>query len=337
MCLVLQARPLYDNAADEKLFVAPPEWDPAMRAISRQLNVIMVGDRGIGKTSFLRQLQQTLRRGGQHPVFVDAAAVQTPLDLALRLRDGILGRPGLSARGSEAWNLAVTELTGDPEPPTAGASRAFYEVLQSLDEAPPSVILVDCSSSPDAVYGVFGRMRDTLWQLRHTWVLAIDDDDRATALRPPADAFFDVVITLKPASTGDLVKILARRSPTTPGSVLARIAELAKGNPRAALRALIDAEIHQRDPGAQFKARAMLLESASVLGRPHGMLMAELLERGQASSSDEALQQTLGLTRGRLTTLLRELLEHRLVVAATERSDGPGRPRTVYRPALDSK
>jgi molybdopterin-guanine dinucleotide biosynthesis protein/DNA-binding HxlR family transcriptional regulator len=331
---VLQARPLYDNSADESLFIAPPEWNPVRRAIARRLNTVIIGQRGVGKTTFLYQLQQAMRRDGARPMLVDAAAVETPLELALRLRDRVLGRPGVADRAGEVWKTSTTLVADDPEPPTAGASRAFYDTLQSLSEAPPSVILVDGSSSPDAIYGIFGRMRDTLWQLPHTWIVAIEDDDRATALKPPADAFFDIVVTLEPASTDELTEILSRRSPASPLATLRRIAELANGNPRAALRALGDAEIHDRDPTAAFTERAMLLESASVLGRPHGMLMAELLNRGQASSSEEALQQTLGLTRARLTTLLRELLERGLVVTETERSDSPGRPRTIYRPAL---
>jgi len=298
---------------------------------------MIIGQRGIGKTTFLYQLQQALRRNGEHPAFVDAAAVDTPAELAIRLRDGLLGRPGIGTKSgalAQTWDASVKAIAGDP--PTAGASRVFYDTLQSLGEAPPSVILVDASSSPDALYGVFGRMRDTLWQLPHTWVVAIDQDDRATALKPPADAFFDTVITLTPLSTSELVELLARREPKISPKALEHVAALAKGNPRAALRALGNAEVYNHDPTEGFIARAMLLESASMLGRPHGMLMAELLERGQASSSDDALQQTLGLTRARLTALLRDLLEHGLVFAETQRADKPGRPRTIYRPALRS-
>jgi predicted ArsR family transcriptional regulator len=46
------------------------------------------------------------------------------------------------------------------------------------------------------------------------------------------------------------------------------------------------------------------------------------------------LLQRLGLTRARVSTLLQQLLEQGLAVSAVERSDGPGRPRTIYRPAL---
>jgi predicted ArsR family transcriptional regulator len=64
------------------------------------------------------------------------------------------------------------------------------------------------------------------------------------------------------------------------------------------------------------------------------MLMAELLDRGQASASDQALQRTLGVTRARLSQLLNELAAFGLVTAENERSEGPGRPRVIYRPDL---
>lgn len=317
---VLQGRPLYDNSADEQLFVIPAEWDPIVRANERGLNVLIVGARGVGKTTLLHQLGLTLRRRDEHPVFVDATALHDPAELAIRLRDAIVGRP--SVISGAAAGLA------------AGASRAYYETLQSLAEASPSIVLVDGSSSADAIFGVFGRMRDTVWQLPHTWIVAIDEDDRATALKPPADAFFDSVITMKPVPTNDLAGLLSRRVPEATPQTLARVAALANGNPRAAIRALGHAEIHDSDPGADLTERSVLLERAATLGRPHGMLMAELLDRGATSPSDEGLQRSLGVSRARLTTLLRELLDNELVITDTERPDGPGRPRTVYRPAV---
>lgn len=326
---MLQGRPLYDNDADAQYFVVPDVWDKLTRAIDRRLNVALAGARGVGKTTLLYQVQRWLRKHGRPIVFVDASAVAGPEELAERLRDRLVGRPGFRQRQPD-----FTPLTGDPNPPAAGASRSFQAALESLGEAEPSVVLVDASSSAEAVYGVFGRMRDTMWQLPHTWVVAVDTDDLTSALKPPADAFFDTVLRMGPYATNDLAGLLSRRAPGTDAATLGRVAALANGVPRAALRALSEAAIGESDPAGQFAARGQLLERAATLGRPHGMLMAELLDRGQASPSDEALQRTLGITRARLTTLLRELLEDGLVITGTEKSDRPGRPRTVYRPSL---
>ncbi len=180
------------------------------------------------------------------------------------------------------------------------ASRALASLLREIGQAEPATILVDASSSADAVYGLFERMRDVLWQQEHRWVLAIEHTDRATALKPPADAFFDTVISLDPWPMNELVDLLARRADPAqlwPRDLLISAATGANGSPRQALRALSDALVHDRDPAAALDQRGRLLDRASELGRPAAMLMAELLDRGQASPSDDDLQKTLGVTR----------------------------------------
>ena len=330
---MLTGRPLYDNEADRRLFEVPPVWNELVRAVEHQLNALVLGERGAGKTSLLRQVQMALRYNEERAVFVDATAVRDPLELSYRIRDALLGQPSPLARGAAQLQAG---LRPDPEP-MAGASRALAANLRDLDDSEPSIILVDASGSAEAVYGLFGRMRDTLWQLEHRWVVAADSHDRPTLLKPPADAFFDVVVPLGPWSTNELVDLIARRlepEADVAKQTLIEAATAARGLPREALRALNAAIVHNRDPARTLSQRAKLLDKASDRGRPHGMLMAELLDRGQASPSDEDLQATLGVSRPRLTQLFRDLLAENLVVGAAERSDKPGRPRTLYRPAL---
>jgi hypothetical protein len=168
-------------------------------------------------------------------------------------------------------------------------------------------------------------------------VLALDESERLTVLRPPADAFFDSVIELEPWSVNELVQILERRNDSGQAPIeelVMAAATGARGNPREAIRALNDAVVHGWDPSRVLDARGQLLDRASEQGRPAAMLMGELLQRGMASPSDEDLQQSLGVTRARLNQLFRQLLEQDLVKTEIESSDGPGRPRTIYRPAL---
>jgi energy-coupling factor transporter ATP-binding protein EcfA2 len=335
---MLQGRPLYDNPADMKYHVTRPEWDPIMHASERANNTLIYGARGSGKTTLLRQLQLTLRNHSQPVVFVDAAAVAEPLELIALIRDALKGRPGsfqTSLGSGGIGSAGLKQIAGDPSPPPGGASRFLYDTLVSLGEdIEPTTIMLDAPGSAQAIYGVFGRMRDTVWRLPHHWLVAIDDGDRASALKPPADAFFDTVIELSPLPIERLLAVLHKRTEELSPAQLSQIAADSAGNPRAAIRAANEALVHGSDSGDDLSARARLLDTAAQIGRPQGMLMAELLDLGQASPSDEVLLQRLGLKRARVSTLLQQLLEEGLVVSAVERSDGPGRPRTIYRPAL---
>ena len=313
---MLTARPLYDNAADAALFVEPPVWPAVRRALDRELNVLLTGERGSGKTTLLRQLQRVEREAGRRVVFVDAGTVDDAGELVGRVHGAVTGAAGA--------------------PGTAAApARTLQTALLAIADAEPALVLVDASGSGRAVYDVFGRQRDALWQGGHRWVVAVDDDDVATVLRPPADAFFDVHLALAPFTAEQARRLLRLRTgDDVPAEALDRVATEVGGNPRQALRTLSSAAVRGASPEAELAARTRLVAAAGRLGRPHTMLMLELLERGQASASDAGLQRSLGVSRPRLSQLLSALEDEELVDVLPERREGPGRPRLVYRPRL---
>lgn len=329
---MLTGRPLYDNVADARYFVVPREWDTLLRAIERDLNVLVVGRRGAGKTTLLHQALLALRNQKERVAFVDGTGVDDPADLAARIRTATQSRVARTVSG-----LAIGSIAGTGQLEATDRIRRLQQDLSALGDAPATRILVDASGSAEAAFGIFGRMRDTLWQFDHRWVVAADEDDRATVLKAPADAFFDTVVTLGDQSTERLMSLLEKRAPDADPTMRVNVAARAQGNPRAAIRALNRALVHGLDPESDFSERAELLDEAASIGRPHGMLMAELLDLGGASPSDQALLSRLGLSRARTTQLLRELLNRGLVVAEIERAAGPGRPKTVYRPRLVSE
>lgn len=334
---MFQGRPLYDNAADRALFVVPDEWNAIERALEQRNNVLVFGARGSGKTSLLRQLQDALRNQRGRVAFVDATAVGSALELITRVRRAAVGEPSVGERFRE-MTTATSELVAGSAPVTVDAPRMLLQELERLAAVHETTILVDASGSAQEAHALFGRMRDALWQMPHRWVVAVDADERFVALKPPADVFFDTVVHLGPRRIDELLSILSRRDQTQMLDAPSRlaIAVNANGSPRATLRIANDALVSDVRPFDSLSERARLLDAASEKGRPHGMLMAELLDLGQASPSDDVLQHRLGLTRGRITVLLRELLEAGLVVAATDKTHGPGRPRTIYRPSLES-
>jgi predicted ArsR family transcriptional regulator len=61
------------------------------------------------------------------------------------------------------------------------------------------------------------------------------------------------------------------------------------------------------------------------------MLLAEMWGREGVSASHEDLQRSLGVTRNRLTELLRTLTEHVVLATYPEPREGKtGRPRMIY-------
>jgi energy-coupling factor transporter ATP-binding protein EcfA2 len=314
---MLQARPLYDTEADARYFVEPRGWQRLLNAVEHRFNVAVIGPRGGGKTTALRQLQRRLRSDGVPVAFVDGTQARDVAELVDAIERELAGRPAALR-----------------EPPTAGPpggeSLRLVERLRALASPPPAVVLVDCAHSASAANGLFGRLRDELWQLEHRWVVAVEDSERSILLAPPADAFFDQVVALE--LTGpDLCELLRRRSAALDEATLRQIAETA-GSPRRALQGARDALTgapHDDPLGAALWRR----ERAAALGRPHGMAMAELEALGGASASDEELLRRLGWTRARASQVLGELADAKLVEAFDERTAGGGRPRRVFRPA----
>ncbi len=309
---MLQARPLYDTRADAPYFVEPDGWPRLVSAVEHRFNVAALAPRGAGKTTVLRQLQRRLRGESVPVAFVDGTLAGDVEELVDAIDNELAGRPG--APSTVRWGAPGV------------ASLRVVQRVRALAEHPATVVLVDCSHSAAAANGLFGRLRDELWQLDHRWVVAAEDSERSVLLAPPADAFFDQVVTLD-VSPPQLLELLRRRSAGVDDETLQRIAEGAT-SPRAALQAARDV-LTGDPPGAALWRQ----ERASALGRPHGMAMAELEALGGASASDEEFLRRLGWTRARASQVLGELAGADLVEPFDEQSPNGSRPRRVFRPA----
>jgi len=324
---VLHARPLYDSDPDAEFFVAPAAWHRLLGAVRLHFNVALVGARGSGKTSALRQLQRQLRGQDVRVVFVDATGASDLGHLVAAIEAELAGPPGaLRQLGTDAASLAGALAGGPP----GSKSLRIVQRLRALGDHPAAVVLVDCAHGAGAAHELFGRMRDELWQMEHRWVVAIEDKERSILLTPPADAFFDQVVSLE-MTASELLKVMHKRGAELPEGVLRRIAERTQ-TPRAALQAVRDAMLSPvtDDPLAATLWRQ---EQAAALGRPHSMAMHELEALGGASASDEELLRRLGWTRSRASQVLGDLAKAKLVVGADEQSPAGRRPRRVFRPA----
>jgi GTPase SAR1 family protein len=297
----LDPRPLYDNPADACLFVRSEALERALRALESGLNVLIVGERGAGKTSLLNALSSELR-GQDRPVrLLNVAEDRSTADILRRIA------------GVES---------GDPLQSLAELAR----------EQPDTVVLVDGLLDAAVAYDLFGRMRDRLWELPFTWAAAVDAVAADVVRAPPADAFFPVVVEPPRLNEQQRKALLGKRlDPSGPKSLVAEIAAVGPENPRRLLdvarRVVID------EIPVSVAANLDAAQRAAQLGRPHSMLFAELEAIGEASPTDPELLRRMGWTRQRISKVLEELESEGLVTARDERQTVRGRPRRLYRVA----
>lgn len=328
--LQLSQRPLTSSDADLDLFVdRDDEVAGVLRSLSLGLNVLILGERGSGRTSFLRRVARQLDEAEATPssVFVDAAPWPRPRDLVLAVRAAL----GEDVRGEEKWELVPKQpfigtlyerLRNDRPPPLDEADvRAM-----AATELSPRTILID-GADADAAHTIFGRFRDTLWEFPHRWVVAGDVGKRSRYLRPPADVFFETVIDFGELSTDSARALLQRRidaAGTDPDAqrlhpvVPQLVASVQSRTPRNLLSAARLTLLSAEPAPAAVDAVSERQQRAASLGRPASMLYAELENLGPVHAGDERLLDRLGYTRPRVVQLLKELEANGLVETRTE-------------------
>jgi energy-coupling factor transporter ATP-binding protein EcfA2 len=329
----LSGRPLLDTKPDQALFAGrDAELDRLLTRVERGLNVLLLGERGSGKTTLLRSLAYELRQKSPDtsPAFVEgplAEDVRTFIYL-VRHRLGLSTATGPTPMEALLSSASLTRRTN-----ALGDTLALPNLVAGLREAAPNdgrrVVLVDELPSEAVAQTLFGRLRDELWQLPLTWVVAVRPSAAGVLQQPPADAFFDVVMRLEPLSKDAQRAILGARGGVQGQRLASKVDE---GNPRRLLALAREALEGGADPSELVGALARRDAEVSKLGRPASMLMAELESLGPSSASDERLLSRLGWTRSRAVQVLRELEDKGLVTSSTVKGES-GRPRKVYRPA----
>ncbi|MBA3350636.1 MAG: ATP-binding protein, partial [Actinobacteria bacterium] len=169
----INGRPLLDSRPDQSVYVHRAREEDAVRsAIGRSLNTLVLGRRGSGKTSFLRALAYILRHEGIPAAFVEGTTT-TDAGALVELISRRIGE--VSGRAPD----------GGKVPAGAPLLEAVHGIHSAADPERRMVVLVDGLPSATDAHALFGRLRDELWRLPFTWVVATDDDDRAALLTPP--------------------------------------------------------------------------------------------------------------------------------------------------------
>jgi hypothetical protein len=350
MSLRLSSKPLRDTKADAALFVdREHEIERIRRALRADLNVLLLGERGSGRTSLLKHLAYRCRtEWNEAHVFVEgglAADARTFLSL---LRFRLLGDQQISAgealaRGARS---AAGLLSGEPSLSIAAPRHETEELLALYADVaaaaarkPGCIVLVDEVASADLTHTIFGRFRDETWELPLRWIVAGDVDARATYLKPPADAFFEVVVELDSLSETAALEIVRRRlgDETLSATDLRALVAMSDGIPRrllaSARRLVVDgAELDELET-----VRAWQSARLAELGPSARRLFEDLETFGPASASDPELLARLDWTRGRAAQVFRQLERSQLVRGSSRRSTTGGPDRRVFEPVATAQ
>lgn len=327
----LPARPLLASALDARLFVdRKAELEALERNAESRLNSLVVGLPGIGKTSLLHQVERRLDDHTElEPIFVDGAGrAASPEELlsliAYRLDED---RARFSYIG-EAMQSAGRRPPRTGTEQLLAALRIVREALAARERR--AVLIVDELPSGEIAHALFGQLRDELWSLPATWVVAARTSEQAVYLRSPASAFFESIVVVEPLPEKAAMQLLKRRTADAEidSSLLREIAAVADGRPALLILLARQTLLEGRSLGDALGAQDERAQRVRQLGDAAGRLVAFIEANGPVSASDARMLSELGWTRSRATQVLRQLEQAGLAEVSNERV-GSGR-RKVY-------
>ncbi|MDE0699786.1 MAG: helix-turn-helix domain-containing protein [Acidimicrobiaceae bacterium] len=277
------------------------------------LNVYLHGPRGIGRTSFLRQIERSRPEARYARLHGFDTLTERLDEVERRLTEQrVLSRQGPNPLASTLQAFSGTRLVVAEDP--------FQYLRAAANEAtdqPPSLVLLDDLDSA-SIHEMFGRWRDSVWEIPLQWVVSGTN----AHLDPPADTFFDVVVELQRFDFDGLQELVRRRAESgTPEErrVLQQLcdsalATIAPCTPRQALSVVRDLYLSDDLEREASQLKEMQLARSRLKTTPARILEA-LGIVGPTHAGDEQLLAEVGVTRSRVVQVLAELEAEGLVTA----------------------
>ena len=324
--MMLSGRPLRADAADRPYLIERPEAGSVVSAVRRGMNVLVLGERGMGKTTLLNDVAARLSDDDAEIVMLNGALLATSsLEIVRAVVDSLRVPLNLRSLLNVAARRPVADMS--PEARVSEARHGLRELTRIMDGRRAYVILDD--PAPDRIYALFGGLRDEVWDTGLLWIVAGDAKREAEYRRSPADVFFERVVVLRPLDQAEQLELVRRRLEDDGPAELVGVA-VGSGNPRGLLTALRDAVDEGVNVASSLEERARRETRASTLGAVEGMMLVEIEDGAQPSASDPEWLERFGVSRQRAQQALATLEREGLVEA--DRLPGPnGRPRKVYR------
>jgi energy-coupling factor transporter ATP-binding protein EcfA2 len=306
-------QPLARSRADQRRFVdRTAETNAIMRAVAGSEPLLLLGERGSGRTSLLNHVAWLLDRESdpRDTVLVTGELANDPSQL-LGVLVARLQRLGEPRRSRGGWIEDLRALS-TPDGPFGHVAQpaVLMELVDLLAERlaeleRPVCLMVD-GIAPAVAHRVFGSLRNELWTLQGvSWVVAGDRAAEPLYLERPADAFFEHIVRLAPFTARDAAKLLRAHVPELTPAQIEQAVAAGEGNPRRLLRAASDLQAGISPAGA---AAGGLADEAATLAGPLARSVVDYLAaHGPAAASDEAMLRQIGASRQRASQLMHKL------------------------------
>jgi len=327
------SQPLAQSRADQRRFVdRTRETDAIVRAVAASQPVLLLGERGSGRTSLLNHVAWLLarRKESRDTAMVSGELATSPSQLlgVLVARVQRLAEPP----GSRARWIEDLRALSMPDGPFGQVAQPaiLMELVDLLGERlaaleRPICVMVD-GIAPTVAHAVFGSLRNELWTLPGAaWVVAGDSAAETLYLEPPADAFFEHTIKLGALTDADAARLLRAHMPELTDDDVERAIAVADGHPRRLLRA--GGDIQAGIEPVRLAADELMQQATAIAGPLAGALVEYLSANGPTAASDETMLRQIGASRQRASQLMHELESASLLETIEQHEPGRrGRP-----------
>jgi hypothetical protein len=224
----------------------------------------------------------------------------------------------------------LQDLLRTPDPLAAPPiMRRLGDALERDSRRP--AVLLDGPVDPKISFDLFGRWRDELLALPIRWVVLAYEERLAEYVIPPADVFFDVIVSLGTFGPAAALEILERRDVgPLPDGVAESIVNHFDGTPRHLIR--LARQALASDPSEIALRAERLAAVTESLSRGAQRLLADMQGRGPVTATEAALLKRLGVTDRQMRRNLAELEQAGLAEQLPHSSSSSqGRPPSTYR------
>ena len=333
----LHSRPLLDTPSDLELFInRADEINLALESLENNYNILVSGDIGAGKTTFMHRLF-ALAEGKQFlPAFCDMSTfvsdVEDFFDVLLYTVANTISKKDVSQRlkktiselsGQLGISILGTGFSLNEKEKKIGWVEAKYKAMQELtrlvgevnkDKSRIIFFIDNLKPVSDFYMELFGKYRDFLWQLKCNFVVTCSEYLLPTIWAPPVSSFFDIKITIKPMSKEELTKLLYLRGFKSK-ELIPYIHQISSGSPSIAINLARGLSVGQFNQEELKRAGLEKSSNLNHLTPSEQMVFKQIQLLGSVSASSKKLQDATGQKRARLVQILRKLREEGVLIA----------------------